>query len=213
MRTANGWSMATDFPLDLHAAMFVRDALALDPAGDQAPGPLLGPLPDLRAVLPMGRRDHHQASQSWAAWWTRLVQAHLRMAEEPGLGFGPVFEVYDPPLFRSLAADQALQSAAGLAEGPFRTWWHGPGPEWGGMSGRLIERLHTGEMLEHEAVQAVQRRRGRAVRSFHVAIDVLAVEGTGAWPVAERYALVAVGLRDDRAAYRAWLEPIVERLA
>ena len=216
------WSMAEDVPEDLHAALFARDAFALARPGVRLPTPLEPAVPDLRGTLELSPDDQEAAARDWPAWWRALVAAHRLGPAHRELGLDPVFELYDPPGFRSLAATPALRAVVAASDGPFRSWWSGdlgqprpPGPGFGipGQAGALIDRLHATGMLANEVVAEVERRLGRPVRPFHLAIDHLAVSGYDAWPVDDGYALASLRLREHRPAFTDWLHPLVLRLA
>lgn len=62
--------MATDHPMLLHGALFVRGACRLDHA-DTFPGPLLFDLPDLSNLVDATERP--EVSEAWDRWWASLV--------------------------------------------------------------------------------------------------------------------------------------------
>jgi hypothetical protein len=216
------WSIAEDVPEDLHGALFARDTLALGSVDGGFPTPLADAVPDLRQLVGLDAHDREAAALAWAQWWRALVGVHQQMAAHPTKGFGPLFDVYDPPDFRSLSATPALQRVVTATFPPFHSWWNENGPQPGhastgldipGVKGALIDRLHGGEMVENDVVAAVERRLGQRAQPFHLTIDFLAVTGHGAWPVDDHYAMLALNLRDHRPAFVAWLEPVVMRLA
>jgi hypothetical protein len=107
----------------LRTALLVRDALQL-PAGaaDDIPPRLTEDAPDLRDLIPPAEQG--TAGQQWADWWRRLVgqavrEAGQRWTSPPSEDFDAIIrhrfagrdEVFDPPEFESLAAEQPLQSA------------------------------------------------------------------------------------------------------
>ena len=68
-------------------------------------------------------------------------------------------------------------------------------------------------LLESEIVRTVERGLGRTARPFELDIRVLPVASVQAWRLSSRRALVTRALFRDRAAYRNWLQPIIEELA
>jgi hypothetical protein len=211
------WRISTDEPQLLVMALYVRDAAGLRPQID----------PDIPALEPAVPDDDKAASVKaaasvqWASWWQRLLE---------GGGFWP--EHRSPSDLHSLAHDPEIQR---LFYWPSQ---HLP-PDFEGLSGMpelrdLVRRQHEAARvwsearhldfiaqsstrqrvsLESEIVRTIERSLGRTARAFAFDIRVLPVASAQAWRISSGRALVTRALFSDRAAYRKWLEPIIEELA
>jgi hypothetical protein len=172
--------------------------------------------------------ERGSTAAAWQAWWQSLLSEHHpvpvaapgRMAQAARRFAGPRTD------FAQLAETPALREAAVRAwRGDFRQWWETPlarepagtGPEIpiGGVRGGLIATIqaHSRRGDEQKVVAKLERGLGRQANPFELTIDVLAVDGDTAVPVAAGYALVPVGLFADPVRYPDLLHQMAGPLA
>jgi hypothetical protein len=197
----------------LHTALFVRDAarLPVAPSADIPPR-LAGDVADCADVLRPGERG--AAGQQWAIWWHRLVGQAAREARQSWTPlpvgtdpddfealirhrFGGREDVFDPPVFRSLADMQPLQSAVTAT---FEGWlgWSHSRPAGGGTSERLFA-----WPLVRDAAESTAADLGIPVGDLNGYADVLDVEGLWSYLAGSACALCsAATARDPLAAAR-----------
>ncbi|GHI06182.1 hypothetical protein AQI88_28910 [Streptomyces cellostaticus] len=62
-------------------------------------------------------------------------------------------------------------------------------------------------------VRAVETELGRKARPFELHVWELPVAGAVGWRVSEKHVAVSRALREDAAAYRRWLTPVIREPA
>jgi hypothetical protein len=185
--------MRIESPQGLLVGFFVRDAAGLHPRTEFAMPPLV-PTVEIRASLaPLAVPE---ASEQWARWWER----ELARQEGPERGFfAPDARFGDGPeldaLVRACSEDAARWCNARRAEEAEDMWRDEPsGPEG-------------------DVVRAVEQEIGRKARPFELIVTELPVVGAVGRRVSPRNVVVSRALRQDAAAYRRWLTPVVRELA
>jgi hypothetical protein len=211
------WAMATDVPLMLLFALYVRDASGLRPQRQPA-------IPELEpAVLcPVGAPPVDPAvSKQWDEWWHQLLE---------GGGFWP--EHIDPHDFARVRSDPdiaklfywplqfAIPDFPGLDGSPelqalVRSRYQGAFAWASARKYELeaVERSRSRVGLEWGIVKAIERALGRSARPFRLDLRLLPVTGNDVWRSSEDRALLSFGMYRDRAAYESWLTGVVRELA
>jgi hypothetical protein len=206
------WQVTEDSPTDLLIALYLRDAAGLAPAGEPmlppidpvlAPQPVLAPHPALAPrpspeAPPEERIDALRAQ--WEAWWRRLV----RPARYPKLWD------LEPPEFAAFADSPELRQ---LLRERFREAriWAGRRHEEFGIA--AVERIHRGDHDVNAVVIACERELGRRVEPFHLEVIVLPLAERDIWIIGPSSIVVSTRLRDDSAAFREAITPLVHALA
>jgi len=211
------WRMGTDEPQSLLMALYVRDACGLHPQVDPD-------IPPLEPAVPIDEEPSpvdSLASAQWAEWWQELLDGggfwpeHKRPSDLHRLTHDPEIQrlFYWPS--RYLASDYAglssapeLQALVRRHHEAARVWSEARKQEFVALT---VERQRV--LLESEVVQAIERGLGHKARPFELDIRVLPVAAVQAWRLSPKRALVSRALFRDRAAYREWLRPIIEKLA
>ncbi len=114
------WSLSTSVDAMPHAALYIRDALGLEPLVDEvSPPPLSHRPPDRRSFLTEEARD--QASAQWPGWWRAILSHEARVHERSDrrdfqawhaqIAAERARSVGDPPDFEALAGSPALKQA------------------------------------------------------------------------------------------------------
>ena len=83
-------------------ALFVRDAVGLEPSSAVLPPALDSPVADLRDIL--SDRDRADASVQWLSWWAQILDVEFD-------ALAAIRAVSDPPEFTVLAHAPQLQAA------------------------------------------------------------------------------------------------------
>lgn len=189
------WEIRSGIDDELSLVLYVRDAAGLGRYVLTDPD-----LPPLSPAVPVyvDDIDLRLAIRQWERWWARAVRPSL-----------------DRP--RSLSPDWAELRAA-LADIPamkalterlfddFRAWSRGRHDE-----ANLI-RTHRSLALVR-FVNDHEQTLGRPVRRFMLVIRELPVEGLGGWVLDRQHVLVSTALTRDAEAFRAFLAPVIARLA
>jgi hypothetical protein len=194
------WQVTEDSPTDLLIALYLRDAAGLLPAGDPVLPPIdpaLAPRPSL-VPLPPERQD--ALRREWEAWWRRLV----RPTNYPRL-----WEL-EPPDFEPFAGSPELRQ---LLRERYRE-----AKRWADARHELfhdaaVERLHRGDHDVNIVVAAVKRELGHRIEPFHLDVLVLPVADPDIWVIGPSSIVVSTGLRNEPAAFRDALAPLVHALA
>jgi hypothetical protein len=196
------WQIRIDTPVDLLAALYVRDAAGLRPAAPPLPSlsPAVDPVPidaDLRAT----------ASAQWTPWWLALVRStgstalihRMPPAERRGaLLDAKAAVVHALDGWPELAAviDACGPAATGYADARLREiTGPAPGARW-----------RDGPI---RAVAAAEEELGRPVRAFCLTIEEMPLAEAGVWPIGEQRFVTSVSFPDDRARLHAWLTTAV----
>lgn len=128
------WQFTLDVPRRPHAALYVRDALALrvEP-GPTVPPPLEGAVPVRGAVLDDAVRL--EAALEWPSWWDSVVaeEAALNLSPEVGARRAWIREMEsramafaEPPQYASLSDGSALRRALEALLPEADVWAEGP---------------------------------------------------------------------------------------
>jgi hypothetical protein len=211
------WAIATDEPLILLFALYVRDASGLHPQREPA-------IPELEpAVLGEFGASHvdRTASEQWDGWWRQLLEGggfwpeHLdpndfaRIRHDPDIAklhYWPAR--FATPDFPGLDGSPELQS---LVRSHFREafdWCGARKYEWA-----AVEMSRSRVALEWGIVKAIERALGRSARPFRLDLRVLPIAGDYVWRSSENRALMSLRMYRDRAAYESWLTGVVRELA
>lgn len=108
MRTAGSQSWRLEvFDSDLAVmALFVRDAVGLEPSSAVLPPALDGPVADLRDIL--SDRDRGDASVQWLQWWAQILDVEFARGID---ALTAIRAGSDPPELNVLAHASQLQTA------------------------------------------------------------------------------------------------------
>ena len=87
-------------------ALFVRDAVGLEPAAAVSPPALDSPVVDLRGIL--SDRDRADASVQWGSWWAQILDMEFARGID---ALASLRAVSDPPEFTALAHASQLRAA------------------------------------------------------------------------------------------------------
>jgi hypothetical protein len=206
------WQVTEDSPTDLLIALYLRDAAGLLPAGEPmlppidpafAPQAVFAPQPvaTSRPSADTPGQDRFDALRTqWEAWWRRLV----RPARFPKLWDlePPEFEAFaDSPELRQLLRERFREARK----------WAGRRHEEFGIE--AVERIHRGEHDVNAVVLACESELGRRVEPFHLDVVVLPVAERDIWIIGPSSIVVSTRLRDDSAAFREAITPLVHALA
>ena len=209
--------MATDVPIMLLFALYVRDASGLRPQLEPA-------LPELEPAV-LGHVGappvDPTASSRWDEWWLQLLE---------GGGFWPEHHdphdfasvLHDPdvaklfywpaqfaiPDFPSLDGKPELQSLVRSHYKAAFAWGNARKLEWDG-----IEKSRSRVGLEWGIVKTVERALGRSARPFRLDLRLLPVAGHYVWRSSESRALMSLRMYRDRDAYERWLTRVLWELA
>lgn len=211
------WRMGTDEPQSLLMALYVRDVSGLLAKVESDIPPLVPATPfgEIRSSAEI------TAATQWAEWWQQLLEGggfwpdDKRPSDFPILIHDPEIQKlfywpsrHQPPGFYGLSDMPELQALVRRHFEAARIWSEARHQEFAALT-NARQRV----FLESEIVRSVERGLGRTSRPFALDIRVLPVAGVQAWRLSTRRALVTRALFRDRAAYRDWLQPIIEELA
>ncbi|WP_369394656.1 hypothetical protein AB5J72_49510 [Streptomyces sp. CG1] len=173
--------------------LFVRDAAGLRPRAGMDVPPLVPSVETRASLAPLAVPE---ASVQWARWWDRAVTRH----EGPDRGF--------------LAPESRFGGGEEL--GVLVRECFDDAVRWSSVWGReYAEAMMRGDRRDHEGdlVRAAETELGRKARPFELHVLELPVAGAVGWRVSERHVVVSRSLREDAAAYRRWLTPVICELA
>lgn len=185
------WEVTEDCPWDLLLALGLRDLAGLDTVCQED---VPRGVPDIGHIDISGI-NVAQLEAQWRGWWAGIVRRETR----------PFISQVRPPHFEVF--DRALE----LQELVYRGYDRAMG--WARM--RRFEYLRSVEGRQHplaDVYSLVQRRQfelRRQATSFRLDLEVLPVSTSGAWVVAPDTVILSESLRDDAAAFRSWLQPVV----
>jgi len=200
------WQVTEDCPWDLLMALCLRDLAGMTDAGEP-PLPAVAPavLPSSSGALARStlassvQTDTAELRAQWGAWWRRTAVRESR----------PVASALRPPHFAEFDRALALQD---LVENNYEAAY-----AWS--AARFDEytdsRTHRHASLTADVVDVVRDREHTLRRQagyFRLDLLVLPLASSGAWVVAPHTVAISQSLRDDSAAFRRWLRPIVHAL-
>jgi hypothetical protein len=204
------WKVTEDCPWDLVVALCLRDLAGL---GDLGEPPLPPVTPALqrapaRRVLaagaptwPQGSGRRAELAAEWNRWWRQTAaQAHMLPAS---------YTAFVPPHFAAFDRDLELQDLVIEHFDAAATW-----------ATQLCRGYVSDETLHHadyaadigEIVRTREHELRRQAGSFRLNIEALPLAEQGAWVVGSHTVVISWSLRDDRAAFRRWFEPLVVAL-
>jgi hypothetical protein len=211
------WAIATDVPLMLLFALYVRDASGLRPQREPA-------IPELEPTVlgPVGAPPVDPAvSKQWDEWWHQLLAGggfwpeHVDAGDFARVRRDPdIAQLYYWPLqfaipdFPGLDGSPELQA---LVRSHYQAAF-----AWGSARKyelEAVERTRSRAGLEWEIVRAMERALGRSARAFKLDLRLLPVAGNYVWRSSEDRALMSFGMYTHRAAYESWLTGVVRELA
>ncbi|MFB8176688.1 hypothetical protein ACFC8N_11590 [Streptomyces sp. NPDC055966] len=173
--------------------LFVRDAAGLRPrAGIDVP-PLVPAVETRASLVPLAVPE---ASAQWARWWDRALTRH----EGPDRGFPAPESRFGDGEELGVLVRECFDDAV--------RWSSARGREYAEAMMRGGRRGHEGDL-----VRAVEKELGRKARPFELHVLELPVAGAVGWCVSEKRVVVSRALREDTAAYRRWLTPVIRKLA
>ncbi|MFJ5535433.1 hypothetical protein [Streptomyces sp. NPDC093261] len=173
--------------------LFVRDAAGLRPHTDIGVPPLVPAVEARASLTPLALPE---ASVQWARWWER----ELTRQEGPDRGFFAPEARFGDGEELGLLVRACFDDAV----------------RWSSARGREhAETMTRGDhrSLEGNLVRAVETEIGRKARPFELQVTELPVADTVGWHVSEKHVVVSRALREDAAAYRQWLTPVIRGLA
>ncbi len=187
------WRASVDEPQAMLVALYVRDVCGLRPDVDPIIPPLAPAVPRQREVAAGARAE---ASRQWADLWRGLLAGAIAPME------------LSPPGFAALASAPTLRE---LVTGCFDR-----AVAWS--QARKLEHLNLmlgkrGVHVEGDLVRAAKRRLRRPVRPFRLQVTELPVAGAEGRRITADHVVVSRGLLADSAAYRRWLQPVIDELA
>ncbi|MGN6125996.1 MAG: hypothetical protein ACTHON_05485 [Humibacter sp.] len=211
------WRVTEDCPLDLLVALCLRDLAGLDGVGDPPLPPVVPAVqrePAVHRLLAVAPRQPSPSAvgaqigdesptlaDEWTRWWRRSVVRMNAVASWSTLFVPPHFAAFDRELeLQDLViarfADAVAWSNARRAEYLADDLAH-----HADYSAEIVDVVRT---REHE----LRRQAG----SFRLDIEALPLAEKGAWVVGPDTVVISWSLRDDRAAFREWFEPLVAAL-
>lgn len=218
------WQVTEDCPWDLLMALAIRDlaglgdrvrptlpALAPSPApvlhaprADRADG-RLRPRPVARPGRPRGTDSDGVPSsddplaQQWQAWFEVAADRHRRLTAP--LLHPPHFEAFDRAI--------ELQDAVIAHYAAAADWAAARHAEYAATSAEHHAR-RAADIVE--VVREREHELRRQAGYFRLDIDVLPLAEKGTWIVGPHTVVLSESMRDDSAAFRGWLRPLVAAL-
>lgn len=209
------WKIGVDEPQPLLIALYVRDATGLRPR-------ITPDIPRLQPAVPATEEQlsvDSLATAQWAEWWERLLDGggfwpdHKKPSDLPKL-------IEDPEIQRLFYRPTRDLASSAPSETPelqrLVHRHHQAAVLWSEARHHEIAALSSNRErgpLESEVVRKVERVLGRKARPFELDVRVLPVAATQAWRLSPSRALISRALYSDHAAYREWIQPIIEELA
>ena len=170
-------------------ALFVRDAVGLEPASAVSPPALDSPVVDLRRIL--SDRDRADASVQWGSWWAQILDVEFARGID---ALAALRAVSDPPEFTALAHAPQLQAAVRASFEDASRWRRH-------RTARLEAALEW-DVLK-QAVDDVAFDRQVPVHACSGAVVVLPVAGAWWWRIAPGQVLCSeTAARNAETSYR-----------
>jgi hypothetical protein len=224
------WQVTEDCPWDLLVALAVRDlagiaALAQPPLPRLEPAvtPVLQPHPESHPAQPVDGRTRprpapvlraHPArpggdpvstgtlealAVQWQAWFEVAADRHRRLSAP--LLHPPHFEAFDRAI--------ELQDAVIAHYAAAADWAAARHTEYAAVSAES-HRRRAADIVD--VVREREHELRRQAGYFRLDLEVLPLAEKGAWIVGPHTVAVSTSLREDSAAFRAWLRPLVSAL-
>ncbi|MET1051242.1 MAG: hypothetical protein ABWX65_01245 [Mycetocola sp.] len=185
------WQITEDCPWDLLLALAFRDFGGLtDDCEEQIP-PVDPPLD----ALDLPDLDRNALAAQWRGWWAGIVRRETR----------PFISQLRPPHFEVFDRALELQELVYHSYDRASDWARERQDEY---RAAVKARIHPLADV-YELVQRRQFELRRQTGSFRLDLEVLPVQGAGAWVVAPDTVIISERLRDDPLAFREWLTPVV----
>ncbi len=211
------WRVTEDCPLDLLVALCLRDLAGLEHVGDP-PLPAVVPAvqhePAAQRMLAVAPRstwaptpggvnsaDPSVLGEEWARWWRRAVIRMNAVASWSTLFVPPHFAAFDRELaLQDLVIERFADAIA---------WSNARRAEY--IADDLAHRMEYSDAIV-DVVRSREHELRRQAGSFRLDIEALPLAEKGAWVVGPDTVVISWSLRDDRAAFREWFEPLVAAL-
>ncbi|WP_431247304.1 hypothetical protein [Leifsonia xyli] len=209
------WQVTEDCPWDLLMALAIRDLAGL---GDRVTPVLPGLDPAVSPALQTRRREsadrpvrthpvplagrapgEDSLAHQWQAWFEVAADRHRRVAAP--LLRPPHFEAFDRAIDLQDAVLAHYEAAAGWAADRHAEYVAASAAHHARRAADIVEVVRE---REHE----LRRQAGY----FRLDIDVLPLAAKGAWIVGPHTVVISATMRDDSAAFRDWLRPLVAAL-
>jgi len=194
------WRVAEDSPTDLLIALYLRDAAGILPAGDPelpAIDPALAPH---ASPEPLSPERFEALRREWTEWWRRLVRPP---------SYPKLWEL-EPPAFEPFRGSPELQRLLRERFRDARRWAGSRHEEFGDAA---VERIQRGEHDVNAVVVACEREKGRRAEPFQLDLLVLPLAERDIWIIGPSSIVVSTRLRNDSAAFRDAMTPLVQALA
>lgn len=208
------WRVTEDCPLDLLVGLCLRDLAELGPVGEPVlpavvPAVRRRPVPSrvrvsaVPAPSPPARSPDppQQLGEEWSRWWRRAVVRANAVASWSTM--------FQPPHFAAFDRELALQDFVIERFQDAFAWAHERRAEY------VADDLAHHAEYSADIVDVVRGREHelrRQAGSFRLDIEVLPLAEPGAWVVGPDTVVISRSVRDDHAAFRAWLTPLVVAL-
>ena len=212
------WRVTEDCPLDLLVGLCLRDLAGLHGVGDPPLPPVVPAVqrePATHRAMAIAPgvewgRDEARAQAAaeisalgaeWAGWWRRAVVGMNAAASWSTLFVPPHFPAFDRELaLQDLVIERFADAVA---------WSNARRAEY--LADDLEHRAeYSGDIVD--VVRSREHELRRQAGSFRLDIEALPLSEKGAWVVAPDTVVISWSLRDDRAAFRDWFEPLVTAL-
>lgn len=201
VNNAPSWRVSVGSSLSMCFALYLRDCAGLGAIGFPAVSPLK---PPVRCTDP--RQVVHAVGGvtalrvEWEAWWYELVA-----------GRGEDRALPTPPDFPELDAMPALQRYTHAHYGTALTWTQESDEA---RRQRELARAADGTELGFgELVRERELELGRPARNFRLDVVELPLSETRAWFVEPDMLILSEDLKQDEAAFRSYVQPVVEFIA
>lgn len=198
---APSWEVSSRRSPMLCFALYLRDCAGLGIAGIPAVSPLKPPVhctDPRQTVHAVGGMAALKVE--WEAWWYELVGDHGRNREFP-----------TPPDFPEFQAMPALQRFTHAHFGTALAWvqgWEEARRKRPRSSASNGHRPGFAELVEERELEL-----GRSARSFSLEVAELPLSEPRAWFVEPDMLIMSEDLCEDEAAFRSYVQPVVEFIA
>lgn len=198
---APSWKVSVRSSLSMCFALYLRDCAGLGAIGLPAVSPLK---PSVHCADP--RQAVHAVGGltalrvEWEAWWYDLVAGHGADGSLP-----------TPPYFPELDGMPALQSYTHAHYGTAMTWVQESDEA---RRKRELRWTAAGTRLDYgKLVGERELELGRAARNFFLDVVELPLSEARAWFVEPDMLIASEDLHLDEAAFRSYVQPVVEFIA